>query len=143
MRIELENKVMTVKYNGVVQCSVSVSPPQIPNSGVVRIGQNRKLKDALAFISNIIYDDSSSEICPPGFQHVFGNCYRKSTKKMDWESARDYCKHYGGDLGTIHIDGQNLYLQNINGMDAKSMDEDLWIGVASANNGNGMRWGTL
>lgn len=45
--------------------------------------------------------------------HYEGHCYRRYRSKKTYVEARDVCKRYGGDLVSVHSDGENDFVASL------------------------------
>jgi len=67
------------------------------------------------FVSNVVYDDNSSEVCSRGFDYVSGQCYRKHDVRTPWYKTNNVCDQNDATITTIHTDSWNNYIQSLQG----------------------------
>nr|XP_022336336.1 macrophage mannose receptor 1-like isoform X2 [Crassostrea virginica] len=79
--------------------------------------------------------------CPPTFSSYQSNCYKAVslndvTQWLGFDQARDYCRGLGGDLVSIHSDGENTFVKNL----ISGSPVDVWIGLNDKQVERGHRW---
>merc|ERR1712126_290366 len=51
--------------------------------------------------------------CPLGWSHFEGKCFQAVVEKLDWISARDFCKSERGELASIHSSQENSFVKDL------------------------------
>jgi len=76
--------------------------------------------------------------CPLGWSHFEGKCFQAVVEKLDWISARAFCKSEGGELASIHSSQENSFVKDL--VRAVGIEDLFWLGGTDSESETVWQW---